>query len=298
MKNKIVLQPNRFSSFTSWYLEPLWQQYFDIEIYDPTKTYDRKTLFVSWCFDAQDPIVESLSDRGCKIVIDNLWETPRRYARDYYILTSPNWVWWNEALWWHALGYDQYQPNKAVEKTALMPIRRIDPVRDKIVDQLGPLKHSMLWSYRDQRLPNDNYIGQDVDQRFMNPQWYDSTYMSLVVETRQQGQIYHITDKTFKPCAYYHPMMIIGQQHSLAWLKQRGFETFDNIFDESYDQEPDFEKRLKIIMENLKSLEIGCYSTETQLKLQHNHCHFFDQHKATQGIIQEIIEPLRHYAET
>ena len=298
MKNKIVLQPDQFSSFTSYYLETLWQKYFDIEIYDPDKTYDPGSLFVVWVHNAADPLVEKLFYQGHKIVIDNLWEIPKQYSHDYYRLSHSNWFWWNEALWWQSKGYDQYVPNKTFRNTALMPIRRITEQRDNIVAQLGSLKDNMIWSYRQQRLPNDNYIDQDVDQRFMNPNWYDSTYMGLVVESNQQGQIYHLTEKTFKPCAYYQPLMIIGQQHSLSWLQQRGFETFNNIFDESYDKEPDFEKRFEIIIENLKLLDIGSYDQETQSKLEHNHHRFFDQQLATLGIVQEIIEPLLHYAET
>jgi len=298
MKPELVLQPDQFSSFTSYYLESLWRRYFDIKIYDPTQNYSKKTLFVFWWMNAHDPVVNELHSQGHKIVIDNLWEVPDKNSNQYYQLFNPNWVWWNESLWWRSLGYNQYRPNRTYKKTALMQIGRVSDIRDWIVDHLGPLKDQMIWSYKDQRLPNDDYIGQDVNQRFMNPQWYDNTCINLVVETRQHGKIYWATEKTFKACAYYQPMLIIGQTETLQWLKQHGFETFDNLFDESYDQEPVFEKRFDMILQNLQNIGHDPYSVETQQKLEHNHHHFFDETKAIQGIVTEIIEPLLHYAET
>jgi hypothetical protein len=300
MKSKIILQANEFSSFVSWYLESLWQEYFDIKIYDPNLTYSQHDLFVFWHLTQHIELADRLLDQGHKVVIDNLWEVPNGQFDKYYQLCNPNWFWWNESLWWRSLGHDQYRPKKTYEKLALMPIRRPSPIRDQIVEKLGPLKDDMIWSYQQQRLPNDRYLSDntDVEQRFMNPQWYDSTCINLVVETVQQGEIYRMTEKTYKSCAFYQPMLIVGQSNSLKLLKQQGFETFENLFDESYDQELVFDRRFDLVLDNLKSFVKESYSLDTWKKLDHNHNHFFNESLCRQGIIQEIIEPLLHYAET
>jgi hypothetical protein len=158
----------------------------------------------------------------------------------------------------------------------------------------------MLWSYRSQHLPNDDYIGEssDINQRFMNPQWYNDTCINLVVETAQFGNGLIVSEKTYKPCAFYQPMLIVGKSGALEFFKKQGFETFDNIFDESYDQEIDFEKRLHIVLENLNRICKEPYSDFTWEKLKHNHNHFFDETLVKKCIIKEIIEPLIEYAET
>jgi hypothetical protein len=299
MKIKLILQPDQFSSFTSWYLEPLWFKYFNIELYDRNKSYDKNTLFVFWWMNANDTIVNELYNQGHKVVIDNLWEIHNSKFDQFYQLNNPNWWWWNESLWWQALGYDQYVPDRTYRKIALMPIRRVSHTRDQIVNKLQPWLDQMLWSYRDQLLPDDNYHGDsaDVNQRFMNPHWYNDTCVSLVVETDQFDPGWIVTEKTYKPCAYYQPMLIIGQVGALKLIKNQGFESFDNVFDESYDQETDFEKRLHMVVENLNRISKESYSDLTWAKLKHNHNHFFNQQLCEQKIIEEIINPLLEYAE-
>lgn len=293
MKVNLVLQPGQFSSFTSWYLEPLWREYFDIGVYDAAKTYSKETLFVFWWMNTGDSIVNELQNRGYKIVIDNLWELPNSKFDKFYQLNNPNWFWWNESLWWTALSYNNIAPEKTYKHLALMPIRRLSSTRDQIVKKMLPYLDQMLWSYKDHQLPNDDY-----GQRFVNPQWYNDTYFSVVVETQQHGSCQRLTEKTYKACAYHHPMLVVGQSNTLEFLKKQGFETFENIFNENYDQELDFEKRFNLIVDNLNHFVKEPYSDLTWKKLEHNHNHFFNKALCEQYIIKEIIEPLLHYAET
>ena len=300
MKIKLVLQPDQFTSFTSWYLESLWQEYFDIELYDETKIYSKTTLFVFWWLNSDHQLISKLFDQGHKVVIDNLWETNNIEFDQFYQLCNSNWWWWNESLWWSALGYDQYVPNKTYKKLALMPIRRVNKIRDLIVKKIQPWADQMIWSYRDHSLPGDKYVGEtkEVNQRFMNPQWFDDTCINLVVESAQSSPGLIVSEKTYKPCAFYQPMLIVGRPGALEFIRNQGFETFDNIFDETYDQETDFEKRLHIILENLNQVCKEPYSDLTWEKLKHNHNLFFDKQLVKDRIVNKIIEPLIEYAET
>jgi len=63
-----------------------------------------------------------------------------------------------------------------------------------------------------------------------------------------------ITEKTLKPIINKSPFLLCGSYLSLHRLKKFGFETFDSIFDESYDSEPVYYDRMQIIIDNLKSL--------------------------------------------
>lgn len=290
MKIKLILRPEEFTSFTSYYLESFWREYFDVEWYDHTVNYDRSsTVFVVWCANANSEWTKKIQDLGYCVVVDHLWESVGD-TEGFYLIKNSNWFWYNECLWWQALGHDKYIPERDIKYRAFMPIRKTTPDRDLIVKHLESLLDSMLWSYNSKTLPNDT-DDPDQGQRYYYPSWYNSTYSSLVVETYQAGPLF-LSEKSFKPMAFYHPYQIIGTPGTLAELKQLGFETFDNMFDETYDNIEDLSIRLKVIINNLQALELIKYDQLTEQKLQHNHARFFNTSLVKQCIVDEIINPL------
>jgi len=298
-KVKLILRPDEFTSFTSFYLESFWQEYFDIEWFDSEKTYDKSTLFAVWWMNADDKYSRQLKNSGHIVIIDNLWELPRsEYSNNYYELNNKNWCWYNESLWWQHLGYHNYVPKKTYKKLSFMSVRRPSKERKAIIDLLGARLENFIWSYQDKKLPNDTTTIDPNYQRFFNSEWYDDTYFSTVVETSQIGDCWWPTDKTFKACAYYHPFLIIGQHHTLKRLKELGFETYDNIFDESYDNIEDFDARLNTVIANIDNFYKIPYDSITIGKLKHNHNLFFNKELVEQRIFKEIVEPLISYAET
>ena len=77
----------------------------------------------------------------------------------------------------------------------------------------------------------------------------------LVTETVATGRRHHLTEKTFKPIAMGMPFIIVGTQGSLRYLRSYGFKTFGDLWDESYDDEPDDAKRIEKIAQVLALLE-------------------------------------------
>ena len=59
------------------------------------------------------------------------------------------------------------------------------------------------------------------------------------------------SEKVFKPTACYHPFIVLGGRGELEILKGRGYKTFSDYFDESYDTLDDT-KRMDAIIETLK----------------------------------------------
>jgi hypothetical protein len=298
MKNKLILRNDEFTSFHSPYLRYLWERYFDIEFYGPDKTYDHSgTAFVVSWQNANDDYTKQLTNQGHRVAVDNLWEFSQ-YQTDHHWIQSPDWFWYNESIWWRSLGYHRYRPNKTYSKLALMPVGRQSRIRDIIIDRLGHRLDNFIWSYRDHRLPNDVSSSQDNYQRFFNPNWYDDTYFSLVVETMNVGYGCFLTEKLFKPIAYQHPFLVIGQHNVLAKFRSLGFETYGNVFNESYDDINDFSHRLDAVIKNIDDFAIQVYDSITLEKIQHNHAHFFDRELVESRIVLEIIEPLINYIET
>jgi len=77
----------------------------------------------------------------------------------------------------------------------------------------------------------------------------------LVTETVATGRRHHLTEKTFKPIAMGMPFVIVGTQGSLRYLRSYGFKTFGDLWDESYDDEPDDSRRIEKIAQVLKLLD-------------------------------------------
>jgi hypothetical protein len=60
----------------------------------------------------------------------------------------------------------------------------------------------------------------------------------IVTETLVKGDMHNLflTEKTFKPISLQMPFIVIGQPGTLARLKELGYKTFSDFWDESYDQ--------------------------------------------------------------
>lgn len=81
----------------------------------------------------------------------------------------------------------------------------------------------------------------------------DKVCFELVLDSQIEEYLMP-TEKVFKPLLGKTPFLYIGSPYTLKYLKTLGFETFDQIFDESYDTELIYYDRVDIIIENMKRL--------------------------------------------
>jgi hypothetical protein len=81
---------------------------------------------------------------------------------------------------------------------------------------------------------------------------FNSTKISVVLETVFDGDKIHLTEKTVRPLACGHPFMIAAGPRSLEYLKSYGFKTFSPWIDESYDLEQNTVLRLEKIIHAMK----------------------------------------------
>jgi hypothetical protein len=130
-----------------------------------------------------------------------------------------------------------------------------------ITDAIKPLKHKypdIETVFAQESLPR-NFEGETDHP--MHSCWlslFDQSAESLlylVTETVATGRRHHLTEKTFKPIALGMPFVIAGTQGSLRYLRSYGFRTFGDLWDESYDDEPDDSKRIEKIAQVLKLLD-------------------------------------------
>lgn len=78
---------------------------------------------------------------------------------------------------------------------------------------------------------------------------HNMSYFNLVLESDVDNDRFFMTEKTIKPLLIGQPFVIYGSQGFLQHVKNLGFETFGTLWDESYDQEPNYEKRAVMVAE-------------------------------------------------
>lgn len=104
---------------------------------------------------------------------------------------------------------------------------------------------------------------------------YQNTAYSIVAETALGGVDYTFyTEKTMKPMIARRLFVAFCGQYHLANLHKLGFKTFDSIIDESYDAEPDQQKRFDMAWQQVERLcQLPQSQVLEQIKpiVEHNH---------------------------
>lgn len=94
--------------------------------------------------------------------------------------------------------------------------------------------------------------GNDLWNR-IDPTPYARTHFSLVTETEfTDGSVHRITEKTVKALAMGHPVVIVGNPHSVALFKSLGFESCPGVIDDHYDDLADPQARLSVLFEQVR----------------------------------------------
>jgi hypothetical protein len=289
-------------------LQRLANPYFDIVTWQEGVNYSRNdhVLVVNALKDCNSSYwYRPYLNDSYKIVLDNLYESPQMMhtfpdpVENCFVLQNQNWFWYSESGM-NKVEWRNYRPAKTYQKLALLPMRQRRQHRDALLVHLAEILDQLIWSYTShgRTLPNDNVIDSVNFQRHFNPEWYDNTYFSIVAETLVDAPEIFVTEKTFKPMAFYHPFVVMAQAGHLKYLRDMGFETFDNLFDESYDNINNLTERLTALVTTVKNFNPVPYDQLTLQKLEHNHNRFYDQSLTDSRVINEIINPMIAYAES
>lgn len=106
-------------------------------------------------------------------------------------------------------------------------------------------------------LDNTDNLANNINTNLMT-----GTFVSLITETLCDEKTLQFSEKIWKPIMCGHPFMIVSSNNTLKTLKNLGFKTYLEWFDESYDHS-DMKEKIKIICNNLS--KYSEYSIE-QLK--------------------------------
>ena len=108
------------------------------------------------------------------------------------------------------------------------------------------------------------------------PSIHNKAYFSIVSSTSFDTTWIHPDEKFWKDLGQFKPFIWVGPPHSLQHLHIQGFKSFSPWIDESYDEEEDCEKRMLMIVKEVKRLcdmsleEIHEWYHEMEDVLKHN----------------------------
>tara|TARA_B110000046_G_scaffold181513_1_gene213861 strand:- start:670 stop:1917 length:1248 start_codon:yes stop_codon:yes gene_type:complete len=87
------------------------------------------------------------------------------------------------------------------------------------------------------------------------PKSYSRGAIDIVTESRIDKDEFYLSEKTHKSLLAHKPFLVVSCQGYHKWLEQeRGVELYTELFDYSFDDEPDYKKRVDGIVANIKRL--------------------------------------------
>ena len=231
------------------------------------------------------------------------------------IQVTPYWYWILDQPRLQEIGLDRYQPSSTREKKFFMSLGKSRVHRDYLYDSLGDLLQDSVHSYlaRGISLPNDWNKGMGgAFDRYVNTEWLDKTCFTLAVETYiadhidgtdvtygfsiTQNDHLFLCEKTYKPLACKHPLLMISTQGNLSYLRGQGFETYPELWDESYDDIKDWQTRVDRVIQIVRDFDPRALDNPVvQQKLLYNSARFFDKGLRTHLLNSTMINPLLEF---
>ena len=111
-----------------------------------------------------------------------------------------------------------------------------------------------------ENLADGNAVFSDPNKNVLDF-FHNDSYFSIVQESSGGWEAFdqdkiqsYFTEKITKPLYYGQPFILIGFKNSLKFLKEMGFETYDDIFDESYDEMETWEERTRAVWKEIEKV--------------------------------------------
>lgn len=107
-------------------------------------------------------------------------------------------------------------------------------------------------------------------------QHYKDFFVEVVCESYFTGNTFFVTEKTWRPVLLKTPFIVQGPQYFLRNLKKLGFKTFDQWWDEGYDEDPVDHRLVEIkkVINNLSTQtteQLSNMYESMQATLEHNY---------------------------
>lgn len=322
-KHKLLFNRADHSNFQVGFVAQEIKPWIELVEYQPGQTYGTDyTVLTTYQTDFHANTWYSHMQDTHKIIVDHLLDSDT-YLRSSLIsdrkldLRNPHWMWYHTALMDTYHGYDVYSPQRKYTHDFIMLMNKTREHRTKIAQALAPELQHARWSY----VEHGQFIGDPQERAtsvfwefYMNPEWYDSTCFHLVVESWLRSDVWvrnpqppnyktEVSEKIYKPLAYYQPFVVCGSLDTLKFLHSQGFETFNNLWSENYDLISSDWARFDAVVNQVRDMvrtynrRCGPWDSLTEQKLQHNHHRFFDLNTVRRRLASEVIGDIQEFLE-
>ena len=124
---------------------------------------------------------------------------------------------------------------------------------------------------------------ESIDSNFIETKTFEQSFINIVNETDFDDKTIHITEKSLKPFYYYQYPIFVAPYEHCKYLRDYGFDFFDDIIDHSYDNEKNNKKRIFMIIEELIRIKdnIGFF--------KNNYSNFKSRFIKNQKIVMDLV---------
>ena len=159
--------------------------------------------------------------------------------------------------------------NKSNRQKALGQVEEENTNFENWFGHLSDEEKESLYNFIDTKLPI-YYDSDSSDINGMPPitgTWvdckqkhYDENMMYIVTETSMSTfdgiapSQQDLSEKIFKPMLLKMPFILVGDPFVLCRLREAGYRTFHDFWDESYDEEPNAQKRMQMVFSVIEKL--------------------------------------------
>ena len=260
---------------------------------------------------------ELLHSQGFIFIKSNPWESLENitYLNDYPAIEIEHVKWTGGVSWFWYYMYNKHKDktfnfdhsDKKYDFLYLNKMQRQH--RTKLYNKLsskGILGKSLYTNWPDRKLPEDYELpwAKDYPQYGMDQEIYEKPYndtaCSIVSETNDNDHEVFMTEKIWKPIIAQHIFVVHGNYLYLQKLKDMGFKTFNNYFEEVYDLDRDPNIRIDTIVDVCDRLRDAPWQDiylQSKALRKYNHDHFFNPEKLS-AEINKTLNLFLEFADT
>jgi hypothetical protein len=191
----------------------------------------------------------------------------------------------DHALWTNLGSHVEMEFTSKLETDKQEPIRLL-PSKYEIERAVPQLNTVSSTGFVKHQLFNNTW-----GDAIVNPHCYTDTWYSLVTETIFDYPHSFRTEKIYKPILMAHPFVVAANAGYLRDLRNAGFQTFDSIIDERYDQIDCPRARIERIIETVQSISRG--GAEHFWEASRDICKYNQQHLVEYNRQQRTLLPLQ-----
>lgn len=268
-------------------------------------------LHTSWCDDVGIPDRDRIKVFGHSIfeeavfnASENEWQHEHTTFEDHIVYKTENLdqikhynclqkrvrghrVWFLKELWQHDLltkgintmNFIPHDMLKAPDGTfcgdMYYDCERMDPETIIKLNELLPLMPSKYEHYQNTDIDAFSQADSGKWVMMLNRDILLDSFVSVISEASASSDQCFCSEKIFKPVVQEHPFMVWGDKYTLAKMREMGYQTFDNWWDESWDA-LEMRPRLDGLTQSIQTLcnktpqELLAMYTDMKSVLKHN----------------------------